>query len=67
MGSARLGAGGGGVIIVAVGFAIATLLMLHKWPTRRAIASPLVALVAHAILDFANAATRPFNPRCTLY
>ncbi|HZV72637.1 MAG TPA: hypothetical protein VFF79_02875 [Conexibacter sp.] len=59
IGSARLGAGVGGVIVVAAGFATATLLMLPGRPSRRAyalaLASPLLALLALALLDLATA------------
>ena len=62
VGSARLGAGVGGVIIVAAGFATATVLMLPGRPSWRAIAlaiaSPMLALVALAILDLATAGGR---------
>jgi hypothetical protein len=59
LGSARLGAGVGGVIIVAVGFATATILMLPARPSRQALAlafaSPPLALAALALLDLATA------------
>ena len=62
IGSARLGAGVGGVIIVAAGFSTATVLMLPGRPSRRvialAIASPVLALAALAILDLATAGGR---------
>jgi hypothetical protein len=62
VGSARLGAGVGGVVIVAAGFATATVLMLPGRPSRRAIAlaiaSPALALAALAILDLATAGGR---------
>ena len=62
IGSARLGAGVGGVIIVAAGFATATVLMLPGRPSWRAIAvaiaSPMLALVGLAILDLATAGGR---------
>ncbi|HEX4482785.1 MAG TPA: hypothetical protein VH081_03295 [Solirubrobacteraceae bacterium] len=58
-GSARIGAGVGGVILVAAGFAVATLVLLPGSFSRgRAllvIASPLVALAALALLDLATA------------
>jgi hypothetical protein len=58
-GSARIGAGVGGVILVAAGFAVATLVLLPGSFSRgRAllvIASPLLALVALALLDLATA------------
>jgi hypothetical protein len=59
VGSARIGAGVGGVILVAAGFAVATLVLLPGSFSRgRALvvlASPLVALVALALLDLATA------------
>lgn len=58
-GSARIGAGVGGVILVAAGFAVATLVLLPGSFSRgRALlllASPLVALVALAALDLLTA------------
>jgi hypothetical protein len=58
-GSARIGAGVGGVILVAAGFAVATLVLLPGSFSRGrlllVIASPLVALVALALLDLATA------------
>jgi hypothetical protein len=62
IGSGRLGAGVGGVIIVAVATAVATLLMLPGGPSRRAvvlaIASPAAALAALIVLDLATAGGR---------
>ncbi len=62
IGSARFGAGVGGVIIVAAGFATATVLMLPGRPSWRtialAIASPILALLALAILDLVTAGGR---------
>jgi hypothetical protein len=62
IGSARLGAGVGGVIIVAAGFGAATVLMLPGRPSWRAIAlaiaSPMLAIAALAILDLATAGGR---------
>ncbi|HEX9529482.1 MAG TPA: hypothetical protein VF951_18445, partial [Streptosporangiaceae bacterium] len=58
LGAGRLGAGVGGVIIVAAGAAVATLLMLPGRPSRRAIAlavlSPLGALALLAAIDLAT-------------
>jgi hypothetical protein len=59
VGSARIGAGVGGVILVAAGFAVATLVLAPGHFSRRralvVIASPLVALIALALLDLATA------------
>ncbi len=59
VGSARVGAGVGGVILVAAGFAVAALVLAPGGFSRgRALlvlASPLVALVALAALDLATA------------
>lgn len=59
LGSARLGAGVGGVVIVAAGFSTATVLVLPGRPGKRvialALASPALALVALALLDLATA------------
>jgi hypothetical protein len=59
VGSARIGAGVGGVVLVAAGFAVATLVLAPGSFSRgRALvvlASPLVALVALALLDLATA------------
>lgn len=58
-GSARIGAGVGGVILVSTGTAIATLMLLGGPVTRRraliVLTSPLVALIALAALDLATA------------
>jgi hypothetical protein len=58
-GSARVGAGVGGVILVSAGFAVATVMLLPGAVTRRRalimIASPILALVALALLDLATA------------
>jgi hypothetical protein len=58
-GSARLGAGVGGVILVAAGFAVATILLLPGGVSRRrlllGIAAPLLALVGLALIDLATA------------
>jgi hypothetical protein len=58
-GSARIGAGVGGVILVSAAFAVATVMLLDGAVTRRRIlivlASPVVALVALAALDLATA------------
>ncbi len=58
-GSARIGAGVGGVILVSAGFAVASVMLLPGTVTRRRalliLASPLVALVALALLDLATA------------
>ena len=62
LGSAWLGASVGGVIIVAAGFATATILMLPSRPSWRAIAlataSPVLALGALALLDLLTAGGR---------
>jgi hypothetical protein len=58
-GSARLGAGVGGAILVAAGFAVAAVMLLPGGVSRRRVllvlASPLVALVALALIDLATA------------
>ncbi len=58
-GSARIGAGVGGVILVAAGFAVAALVLAPGGFSRGRVllvlASPLVALVALAALDLATA------------
>jgi hypothetical protein len=58
-GSARIGAGVGGVILVSAGFAVACVMLLPGTLTRKRalliLASPLVALVALAALDLATA------------
>jgi hypothetical protein len=58
-GSARIGAGVGGVILVSAGFAVASVMLLPGMLTRRrallVLAAPLVALVALAALDLATA------------
>jgi hypothetical protein len=58
-GSARIGAGVGGVILVAAGFAVATLVLapgsFSRGRVLLVIASPLVALGALAALDLATA------------
>jgi hypothetical protein len=58
LGAGQLGAGVGGVIIVASGAAMATLLMLPGRPSRRAIAlaclSPLAALALLAVIDLST-------------
>jgi hypothetical protein len=58
-GTARLGAGVGGVILVSAGFAVASVMLLPGRVTRRRalliLLSPLVALVALAALDLATA------------
>jgi hypothetical protein len=58
-GSARIGAGVGGVILVSAGFALAAIMMLPGEVTRRrleiALAVPLLALLALALLDLATA------------
>ena len=58
-GSARLGAGVGGVILVAAGTAVATVMLLPGRLTRRrtllALVSPAAALVLLAALDLATA------------
>jgi hypothetical protein len=58
-GSARIGAGVGGVILVSAGFAVAAIAMLPGALTRRhaliVLLSPLVALVALAAIDLLTA------------
>jgi hypothetical protein len=58
-GAARLGAGVGGAILVAAGFAVAAVMLLEGGVSRRrvlfALASPIVALVALALIDLATA------------
>jgi hypothetical protein len=58
-GSARIGAGVGGVILVSFGFAVATVMLLPGAVTRRrallVMIAPVVALVALAGLDLATA------------
>jgi hypothetical protein len=58
-GSARIGAGVGGVILVSGGFAVATVMLLPGAVTRRRallmLATPPLALVLLAILDLATA------------
>lgn len=58
-GSARIGAGVGGVILVSFGFAVATFMLLPGALTRRralaVLISPVVALVALAAIDLATA------------
>jgi hypothetical protein len=58
-GSARVGAGVGGVILVSAGFAVATVMLLPGAVTRRraliVLISPVLALVALAVLDLATA------------
>ena len=58
-GAARIGAGVGGVILVAAGTAVATVMLLPGQITRRraliVLASPLAGLVALAALDLATA------------
>jgi hypothetical protein len=58
-GSARIGAGVGGVILVSAGFAVACTMLLSGVLTRKRalliLASPAVALVALAALDLATA------------
>jgi hypothetical protein len=58
-GAARLGAGVGGTILVAAGFAVAAVLLLPGGVSRRRVllvlASPIVALVALALIDLATA------------
>jgi hypothetical protein len=58
-GSARVGAGVGGVILVCAGFAVATVMLLPGAVTRRraliVIVSPIVGLVALAALDLLTA------------
>jgi hypothetical protein len=58
-GSARIGAGVGGVILVSFGFAVATVLLLPGALTRRralvVLASPVAGLLVLAALDLATA------------
>jgi hypothetical protein len=58
-GSARIGAGVGGVILVCFGFAVATVLLLPGALTRRralvVLASPVAGLLVLAALDLATA------------
>jgi len=58
-GSARIGAGVGGVILVTAGFAVATVMLLPGALTRRraliVLISPVVGLVALAAIDLATA------------
>jgi hypothetical protein len=58
-GSARIGAGVGGVILVSFGFAVATVMLLPGVITRRrallVMIAPVLALVALALLDLATA------------
>ncbi len=58
-GSARIGAGVGGVILVSFAFALATAMLLPGALTRRraliVLVSPVVGLVALALLDLATA------------
>jgi hypothetical protein len=58
-GSARIGAGVGGVILVSAGFALAAVMMLPGAVTRRRLlivtVSPLAGLLALAALDLATA------------
>jgi hypothetical protein len=58
-GAARLGAGVGGAILVAAGFAVAAVMLLPGGVSRRRVllvlASPIVALVALALIDLATA------------
>jgi hypothetical protein len=58
-GSARIGAGVGGVILVSFGFAVATVMLLEGALTRRralvVLVSPVVGLVALAGLDLITA------------
>jgi hypothetical protein len=58
-GSARIGAGVGGAIIVSFGFAVASVMLLAGGLTRRraliVLLSPLAALVALALIDLATA------------
>jgi hypothetical protein len=62
IGSGRLGAGVGGVILVAAGTAVATLMLLPGGLTRlrlaAAVATPVIALVALAAIDLATAGGR---------
>jgi hypothetical protein len=58
-GAARLGAGVGGAILVAAGFAVAAVMLLPGGVSRRRVllvlASPVAALVALALIDLATA------------
>ena len=58
-GSARIGAGVGGVILVSAGFAVATVMLLAGTVTRRraliVLIAPLAGLVALAAIDLATA------------
>jgi hypothetical protein len=58
-GSARIGAGVGGVILVSAGTAIATVMLLERTATRRraliVLISPLAGLVALAAIDLLTA------------
>lgn len=58
-GSARIGAGVGGVILVSAAFAVATVMLLGGALTRRCalivLVSPVVGLIALAALDLATA------------
>ncbi len=58
-GAARLGAGVGGAILVAAGFAVAAVLLLGGGVSRRRVllvlAAPIVALVVLALIDLATA------------
>ncbi|HEY1834653.1 MAG TPA: hypothetical protein VGG08_09465 [Solirubrobacteraceae bacterium] len=58
-GSARIGAGVGGVILVSAGFAVATVMLLPGSLTRRrgliVLLSPIAGLVALAAIDLATA------------
>jgi hypothetical protein len=58
-GSARIGAGVGGVILVSFGFAVATVMLVPGALTRRraliVLVSPLAALVGLAAIDLATA------------
>jgi len=58
-GSARVGAGVGGVILVCAAFAVATVMLLPGAVTRRRVlivfVSPIVGLVALALLDLLTA------------
>jgi hypothetical protein len=58
-GSARIGAGVGGVILVSAGFAVATVMLLPGTVTRKraliVLITPVAALIALAALDLATA------------
>jgi len=58
-GSARIGAGVGGVILVSFGFAVASVMLLPGAVTRRraltVLISPVAGLVALAVIDLATA------------